>query len=230
MTVMVQYPVSRPMGSKLVQKSNGTRGEESSCNTMRATRRPASCEARLIIDFMLADYCSRGIGFHPWYLANVPPQLLAVGVTPPEWQYWMQMHKNTVQSKFFSCGLWSIQMMHGCLVCCTPCCLLSHLNTYQRATRAWMAEFNRTVFEPRGLYAKMQTATYRNDSMYDKDVSWLAIALNPVEAQMLRNEPNLWRFRYVSTSCCDCNPMVEFIPYDKDFANACACCGESREV
>jgi hypothetical protein len=68
-----------------------------------AVKRPMPSDDRLILPFVPTMCCSAGPGLDPG--ADVPPALLQRGVTPDDWQRFMQKLQEDVQSKQWSgCG------------------------------------------------------------------------------------------------------------------------------
>lgn len=77
------------------------------------------------------------------------------------------------------------------------------------------------VLVPKGMLAKFQTNQHTQstgNSSYSEEISWLAVALTPVEAEALRDEPIFW-----SPGCC--TPTIE--PHD---CQCCFCCCCSPRV
>ena len=77
------------------------------------------------------------------------------------------------------------------------------------------------VLVPKGMLAKFQTNQHTQstgNSSYSEEISWLAVALTPVEAEALRDEPIFW-----SPGCC--TPNIE--PHD---CQCCFCCCCSPRV
>lgn len=183
------------------------------------THRPPTTPDRLIIDFEPALCCSRGPGIPGAHATELPLALAARGVPPYEWADAVQRLRTQVQplSTSVCCGVTA-----AVSVVCLPA-LCWRERRYQAALGAWVDGLNAAVLQPRGMFAKLQTNSYHEDtgptSDYDEEISWLAVAMTPVEAAALAAEPVFWTPGW-------CTPAMTRHPCQGCFC----CCGQRRVV
>lgn len=181
--------------------------------------RPVTTPERLIIDFEPAGCCSSGPGIPEDNATELPPALEAKGVTPYQWADAVQRLRREVQplSTPICCGVAAVFS-----VVCLPW-LCWQERRYQTAVGAWVDDLNAHVLQPRGMFAKFQTNSYyetngNGQGGRNEEISWLAVALTPAEAEALKAEPVFW-----TPECCQ--PVMTRHP-----CPWCFCCGCQRRV
>jgi hypothetical protein len=178
------------------------------------TALPMSTEDRAILRFYPTAACTGGRGFAGDDLLRPPPALAARGVTDADWRRFVARLERDVQPQnmggLLMCVSWTVLVLAP-LVCVAQ-------RRYHAALGRWVADLNREVLEPRGLFAKFQTSQV-NSKDYHEEQSWLAVSLNRDDAEVLRAEPVFWR-----PACCDTSRMV------RDECQCKTCCGVERVV
>lgn len=149
---------------------------------------------------------------------SIPQALLDRGVQLSEWKKFNDMLRHDIMPSVSlqgSCGRFMVDCFSSsiCAICCPqessteP--LRKEMITLTVRLDNWANCFNAEVLQPRGLFAKFQTAystTYEknygeggDDTFVIKQITWLAIALIQSEAEILRNEPLYWSNTKVTT-------------------------------
>lgn len=182
-----------------------------------AVKRPMSTEDRLVLAYDSTACCNAGPGLQGDALSHAPPALAARGVTDADWlRVAVERLRIDVQPRQTSLCL---QVLVWSTLVCAPL-LCWHQGRFQRAAAAWLDALNRELLAPRGMLAKFQTASVHIDK-YHEEISWLAVALTPDEAEILSREPVFW-----SPGCCD--SLIR--PDSCACAAATSCCCVPRVV
>eukprot|EP01116_Phalansterium_solitarium_P024915 TRINITY_DN9275_c0_g1_i1.p1 TRINITY_DN9275_c0_g1~~TRINITY_DN9275_c0_g1_i1.p1 ORF type:complete len:207 (+),score=54.50 TRINITY_DN9275_c0_g1_i1:108-728(+) len=174
-----------------------------------AVKRPITTEDRLILPFVPGACCTAGPGFREEDAVRVPAALAVRDVTEAEWQRFMERYRDDVQSKQWSTCAYVALIFS---IVGIPFACYRH-TVYQRALRDWLIAFNHDVLVPKGLFSKFQTNAVHSQH-YNEEISWLAVALSPEEADQLMNEPVMW-----TPGCCE--PRIR---PDHVSSAACCCC------
>jgi hypothetical protein len=184
---------------------------------------PTSTKERLILRFRASALCGHGVGL---VSTELPPALASPGVDGTEWRFFMGKLSHEVQPLSLCGGciiasliphLWPLTLLPYC--CCQA--------RYHSALARWLAELNRSVLEPRGLFAALQTAEVRAHcgslapGITDETASWLAVSLKPSDAARLQREPMLW----TSGSCSPCAGDGTLVPHPAPYCVATGYCG-----
>ena len=157
---------------------------------------------RVVLDFTPRACCGKATGFTPRDRKNVPPQLLAHGVTPSDWQRWIQSYDEMVTPKSNCCVYifliicaW-ILFIPGLII--WMCCSYFKCSPFQQAVFQWLEHINQRELRHRNMYAKFQTLIIQYGRSRSETTT-LSIALNENEAERLMSEPNV-----VQPDCGEC--------------------------
>lgn len=176
--------------------------------------RPSSTPSRLIIDvYPVKCMCCCGpeAGVQADVLTSVPDVLLKRGMDPATWMHWMRLLDDAIRH--------SRANMLAIIVACSliipiPFVVAGH-NRRQRRIKRLVDAFNTQVLNRYGMYAKTQKGLLQVDK-YHEEISWLAIALTPMESQQLAMEEHVWLYDPFRNS---------FHPNDGVCSCANSCCG-----
>ncbi|KAJ3081392.1 hypothetical protein HK102_002370 [Quaeritorhiza haematococci] len=174
--------------------------------------RPGSTPDRLVIDLFTANWVSGKPKILEDDIINtIPPQIAAKGVDPVTWTKWMnRFRKDTARHtmSILETIFWWTTLV------CVPVWIWKN-NKRQRLVAKFLADFNREVMEPHGMYFKTQTGIWHNwdgkGQGHDLTVSWASVALTPQGVAQLKEEEyfldyNPWTKRYSqwtgSGACC----------------------------
>jgi hypothetical protein len=181
----------------------------------------ADARARCVVPFEpfteCGGCCGTSGGFPPSCYSNLPEEysgqrLSSVGITRNVWVNWVldyytnvTPNSNQCCHNFFEITLWLLGMGWICCFCGASC------STFHNSAREWLERVN-TTLEPKGGYAKFQTIgvyqqTGKGGMIYN--YTYFVIALNPTEADKLRDEPvRMMGNTYQCFAGCDSNAMV----------------------
>jgi hypothetical protein len=136
-------------------------------------KRPMSTPSRLIIPF--ETYKSSGVTGE--FRANIPPQLLNLGINQSDWLSFLSKLEHVNKSRQ---GTPIIDFFLVLLIITSPI-VVSHFLDYQKSLGQVIDEFNRTVLRPHNLFAKFQSNEMHGEHSSEV-LSWLAISLTPQDA------------------------------------------------
>ena len=144
----------------------------------------------------------------PEDLETILPELQKMSLDRSVIQRWFseeklrEVQEHTLQSKHWGAG----GMLKECCLCLIlpfcPCILCAdrtpgkqramfeRVKKWDDALRKWQADFNREVFEPRGLFLKTQSSCRTFGDTVQKE-RWFSIALNEDEVHKLKGEDHV---------------------------------------
>eukprot|EP00762_Andalucia_godoyi_P008353 ANDGO_07380.mRNA.1 hypothetical protein EMIHUDRAFT_124914 len=148
-------------------------------------------------------FSNSGTGLEP----QIPDELFENGLTPEVFEEWAAKLEDIRAIRVSGCGqLARCMLFLVALPCfCRRECgkMRANIEEWDSAFRNWQSDFNTEVLEALGMFVKTQS---KCDVFYDRNGKhriverWLAFAMNPTDAEILRAEPHL--AGDIESGCC----------------------------